>query len=91
MHPQDPAGGARRHWLAGRITGDCPRCGWHGYCPHDLATIGGDWNAAVCATCPAGLHPAITVAVRDFPGSLAPGRGARRGDPPAHPQRSCVP
>ena len=33
---------------SGQRTEDCPRCGWHGYFQHYIATIGGDWGAAVC-------------------------------------------
>jgi len=67
VHPEDPAGSAQRHWLAERIADDCPRGGWHGYFHHYIATIGGDWSAAVCDNCHAGLHLDITVAVRYFP------------------------
>ena len=56
----------QRHWLAGRITDDCPRCGWHGYFHHYLATVDGDWAAAVCDDCYADLHPGITVTVKFF-------------------------
>jgi hypothetical protein len=63
----EPAvGPVQRHWLAARITDDCPRCGWHGYFHHYLATIDGDWAAAVCDDCWADYHPYITVAVRFF-------------------------
>jgi len=44
----------------------CPRCGWHGYFHHHLATIDGDWARAVCDDCYADLHPAITVTVKFF-------------------------
>ena len=63
----------QRHWLAGRITDDCPRCGWHGYFHHYIATVDGDWAAAVCDNCYADLHPAITVTVRFF-SARSPGR-----------------
>ena len=62
-HSEDPAGPVQRHWLAGRITNDCPRCGWHGYFHHYIATVDGDWAAAVCDNCHADLHPGITVTV----------------------------
>ena len=45
---------------------DCPRCGWHGYFHHWVATIGADWAAAVCDGCCAGLHLLITVTVKFF-------------------------
>ena len=60
----------QRHWLAGRITDDCPRCGWHGYFDHYLATIDGDWAAAVCDNCYADLDPGITVTVKFFSASV---------------------
>jgi len=66
VHSEEPAGSLQRHWLAERIEDDCPRCGWHGYFHHYLATIGGDWSAAVCGNCHAGLHPDIAVTVRYF-------------------------
>ena len=56
----------QRHWLAERITDDCPRCGWHGYFHHYLATLDRDWSNAICDNCYADLHPAITVTVRYF-------------------------
>jgi len=62
----DPAGAVQRHWLAGRITDDCPRCGWHGYFHHHLATIDGDWASTVCDDCYADLNPGITVRVKFF-------------------------
>jgi hypothetical protein len=43
LHSEDPAGPVQRHWLAGQIRDDCPRCGWHGYFHQHLATVGGDW------------------------------------------------
>ena len=66
VHSEDPAGRVQRHWLAERIADDCPRCGWHGYFHHYLATIEEDWSAAICDDCYADLHPAITVTVRYF-------------------------
>jgi hypothetical protein len=33
LHSEDPVGPVQRHWLAGPIIDDCPRCGWHGYFP----------------------------------------------------------
>jgi len=62
----DPSGPAQRHQLAERIEDDCPRCGWHGYFHHWIATIGADWARAVCDNCFADLHPAITVTVGYF-------------------------
>ena len=56
----------QRHWLRERITDDCPRCGWHGYFHHYLATVDGDWAAAVCDDCYADLHPDITVTVKFY-------------------------
>jgi RNase P subunit RPR2 len=70
VHSEDPIGRLQRHWLAGRITDDCPRCGWHGYFHHYLATIDGDWAAAICDDCWADLHPGITVTVRFFSASF---------------------
>jgi RNase P subunit RPR2 len=82
VHSEDPAGSVQRHWLIERIEDDCPRCGWHGYFHHYLATIDGDWRAAVCDDCYADLHPAITVTVRTSRlGRLS--MGARRNNPPA--------
>ena len=66
VHSEDAAGPVQRHWLAGRITDDCPRCGWHGYFHHYLATVDGDWATAVCDDCYADLHPGITVTVKFF-------------------------
>jgi hypothetical protein len=57
---------ASRHLITGRITDDCPRCGWHGSLHSQLATIGGDWSAAVCDNCYADLHPDITVTIAFF-------------------------
>jgi hypothetical protein len=66
LHSEDPVGPVQRHWLAGPITDDCPRCGWHGYFHHTLATIDGDWTRAVCEDCYADLNPAITGTVTFF-------------------------
>jgi hypothetical protein len=63
----EPAAGlVQRHWLRERITDDCPRCGWHGYFHHYIATVDGDWSTAVCDNCYADLHPGITVTVRFY-------------------------
>jgi hypothetical protein len=70
LHSEDPAGPVQRHWLAGRITDDCPHCGWHGYFGHYLAAVDGDWATAVCDDCCAGLDPAITVTVKFFPATF---------------------
>jgi hypothetical protein len=51
LDSEPAAGSVQRHWLRERITDDCPRCGWHGYFHHYIATIGGDWAAAVCDDC----------------------------------------
>jgi hypothetical protein len=72
VHSEDAVGLVQRHWLAERITDDCPRCGWHGYFHHYLATVDGDWAAAVCDHY-ADLHPGITVTVKFF--SARFGRG----------------
>ncbi len=40
VHSETPAGQVQRHWLAERIADDCPRCGWHGYFHHYIATVG---------------------------------------------------
>ncbi len=66
VHSEVPAGPVQRHWLAERITDDCPRCGWHGYFHHYVATVDGDWAAAVCDNCYADLNPGITVTVTFF-------------------------
>jgi hypothetical protein len=66
LHSDDPVGPVQRHWLAGRITDDCLRCGWHGYFHHHLATIDGDWARAICDDCYADLNPGITVRVTFF-------------------------
>jgi len=66
LHSEDPAGPVQRHWLAGRIRDDCPRCGWHGYFHTRIATIDSDWTRAVCDDCWADLNPAITVTVKFF-------------------------
>ena len=70
LNSEPAAGPVQRHWLRERITDDCPRCGWHGYFHHYLATVGGDWAAAVCDDCYADLHPAITVTVKFFSASF---------------------
>jgi hypothetical protein len=74
LHSDDPVGPVQRHWLAGRIIDDCPRCGWHGYFHHHIATIDGDWTRAVCDDCFADLDPAITVTVTFFSARSAGGR-----------------
>jgi hypothetical protein len=66
VYSKDPVGALQRHWLAERITDDCPRCGWHGDFHHYITTIRGDWSAAICDDCYAGLHPDVTVTVRYF-------------------------
>ena len=43
--PEPARGPLQRPLLTGRITFDCPRCGWHGYFHNHLATTGGDWSA----------------------------------------------
>ena len=70
LHSEPAAGPLQRHWLRERIEDDCPRCGWHGYFHHYLATIDGDWAAAVCDNCYADLHPHITVTVKFFSASF---------------------
>jgi hypothetical protein len=94
LHSEDPVGPVQRHWLAGPIIDDCPRCGWHGYFHHNLATVDGDWTRAVCDDCFADLDPAITVTVTFFSarsygtgGSSEPFAVIR----PADPQRRPVP
>lgn len=65
----------QRHWLAGPIIDDCPRCGWHGYFHRHLVTLDGDWTRTVGDDCYADLHPDITVTVKFFSasyGSLEP-------------------
>ena len=42
VHSEDEIGSVQRHWLAEQITDDCPRCGWHGYFHHYLATVDGE-------------------------------------------------
>jgi hypothetical protein len=69
LHSEDPVGAVQRHWLAARITDDCPRCGWHGYFDHYLATIDGDWATVVCDDCYADMDPVITVTVKFFSAS----------------------
>jgi hypothetical protein len=79
----EPAVGlVQRHWLRERITDDCPRCGWHGYFHHYLATVHGNWAAAVCADCYADLHPGITVTVK-FYAARMPRFLPRGGEPVA--------
>ena len=63
LESEPAVGPVQRHWLRERITGDCPRCGWRGYFHHYIATIDGDWSAAVCY---ADLHPGITVTARFY-------------------------
>ncbi len=70
VHSEDAVGPVQRHWLAGRIIDDCPRCGWHGYFHHYMATVDGDWAATVCDDCYADLHPGITVTVKFFSASF---------------------
>ena len=70
LHSEPAVGPMQRHWLRERIDDDCPRCGWHGYFHHYLATIDGDWAAAVCDNCYADLHPDITVTVKFFSARL---------------------
>jgi hypothetical protein len=79
LHSEPAAGPVQRHWLRERITDDCPRCGWHGYFHHYLATVGGDWAAALCDDCYADLHPDITVAVK-FYAARVPGFLSRGGE-----------
>ena len=66
LESEAAVGPVQRHWLRERITDDCPRCGWHGYFHHYLATVDGDWAAAVCDDCYADLHPGITVTVKFY-------------------------
>ena len=70
LHSEPAVGPLQRHWLRERIEDDCPRCGWHGYFHHYLATVDGDWAAAVCDDCYADLHPDITVTVKFFSASF---------------------
>jgi len=77
LNSEPAVGLLQRHWLRERITDDCPRCGWHGYFHHYLATIDGDWAAAVCDDCYADLHPDITVTVKYYSARLP--RGFPRG------------
>ena len=97
VHSEDAAGPVQRHWLAERITDDCPRCGWHGYFHHYLATVDGDWAAAVCDDCYADLHPGITVTVKFFSrarfGRDEPFAVIRQRDPqrPRLPQHRALP
>jgi hypothetical protein len=66
LHSEPAAGPVQRHWLRESIIDDCPRCGWRGYFHHYLATVDGDWAAAVCDDCYADLHPDITVTVKYY-------------------------
>jgi hypothetical protein len=69
VHSEPARGPVQRHWLLNPMRDDCPRCGWHGYFHgyhHEVATIDGDWAAAVCGDCYADLDPDITVTVRFF-------------------------
>jgi hypothetical protein len=66
LHSEPAAGLAQRHWLREPITDDCPRCGWHGYFHHYLATVGGDWAAAACDDHYADLHLGIAVTVKFY-------------------------
>jgi hypothetical protein len=65
-HSEPARGLLQRHRLTGPIIDDCPRCGWQGYFHDYLATIDGDWSAAVCDNCYADLHPDIMVTVKFF-------------------------
>jgi hypothetical protein len=66
----------QRHWLREPVTDDCPRCGWHGYFHHYIATIDGDWAHAVCDDCYADLHPDIAITVK-FCVPRSPPRGGK--------------
>jgi hypothetical protein len=72
LHSEPAVGPLQRHWLRERITDDCPRCGWRGYFHHYLATVNGDWAAAVCDDCYADLHPDITVTVTFYAARIPP-------------------
>jgi len=72
LHSEPGVGQLQRHWLRERITDDCPRCGWRGYFHHYLATVDGDWAAAVCDDCYADLHPDITVTVKFYSVRIPP-------------------
>jgi hypothetical protein len=76
LYSEDPVGSVQRHWLAGPITDDCPRCGWHGYFHRHLVTVDGDWTRAVCDDCYADLNAGITVTVKFFSA-----RSAGSGEP----------
>jgi predicted RNA-binding Zn-ribbon protein involved in translation (DUF1610 family) len=80
LNSEPAAGPVQRHWLRERITDDCPRCGWRGYFHHYLATVDGDWAAAICDNCYADLHPDITVTVKFYAARVPPydTGGARR-------------
>ena len=70
LDSEPPVGQVQRHWLRERSRDDCPRCGWHGYFHHYIATVGGDWAAAVCDDCYADLHPGISVTVKFYAARL---------------------
>lgn len=70
LDSEPPVGLVQRHWLRERISDDCPRCGSHGYFHHYIATVGGDWAAAVCDDCYADLHPGISVTVKFYAARL---------------------
>jgi hypothetical protein len=72
LHSEPSVGPLERHWLRERIIDDCPRCGWRGYFHHYLATIDGDWAAAMCDNCYADLHPDITVTVKFYAARVPP-------------------
>jgi hypothetical protein len=75
LHSEDAIGPVQRHWLAGPIIDDCPRCGWHGYFHRHLVTVDGDWTRTVCEDCWADLNPGIAVTVKFFSASLPRGSG----------------
>ena len=72
LHSEPAVGPLQRHWLRERITDDCPRCGWRGYFHHYLATVDGDWAAALCDDCYADLHPDVTVTVKFYAARIPP-------------------
>jgi hypothetical protein len=76
LHSEPAVGPVQRHWLREPITDDCPRCGWRGNFHHYLATVDGDWAAAVCDNCDADLHPDITVTVKFYAAHVC--RGGER-------------
>jgi hypothetical protein len=69
LHSEDPVGPVQRHWLAGPIIDDCPRCVWHGYFHRNLITVDGDWTRTLRDNCYADLHPDIMVTVKFFSAS----------------------